>query len=52
MKQVRVSDVTHEEIKAITVYKQTLSPHKTINIQSVVADLIAKEAKRVKRKEV
>ena len=51
MKQCRMSDETHEELKVITDYKKAKSPYKgvTITMQFALADLIAREAARIKK---
>ncbi len=49
MKQVGLVEEVHEDLMKITDYKKSLSPHKGYTIRSVVAELIMKEAKRVKK---
>lgn len=46
-----MTDETHEELKAITEYKKSLAPYKgvTITMQFALADLIAREASRIKK---
>ena len=49
MKQVAMIEAVHEDLLLITEYKKSLAPHKSITIKSAVADLITKEAKRVRK---
>ena len=52
MKQVPLLDSVHDELMTVVSYKKSIFPTMTITIKSVVAELITREAKRVKRKEV
>ncbi|MDC0637473.1 hypothetical protein OAP25_02110 [Flavobacteriaceae bacterium] len=49
MKQVAMIEAVHEDLLLITEYKKTLAPHKSTTIKSVAADLITKEAKRIRK---
>lgn len=49
MKQVGMEEVVHEDLILITNYKKSLAPHKSTTIKSVAADLITREAKRIRR---
>ena len=49
MKQVKMIDVVDADLTLIVKYKKSLAPHKPANKQFVVADLITKEARRVRR---
>ena len=52
MKQVPMLDEVHDDLMRVVNYKKQLFPTMSITIKSVVAELITREAKRVKRKEV
>jgi hypothetical protein len=52
MKQVPMLDEVHDDLMKVVNYKKKLFPTMSITIKSVVAELIEREAKRVKRKEV
>ena len=52
MKQVPMLDEVHDDLMIVVNYKKKLFPTMSITIKSVVAELIEREAKRVKRKEV
>lgn len=49
MSGVRVQGTVKDDIECIILYRKKMSPHKTVNKQSVSDDLITKEAKRVRR---
>ena len=52
MKQVPLLDSVHDDLMTVVNYKKAIFPTMSITIKSVVAELITREAKRVKRKEV
>ena len=49
MKQVRMIDQVDEDLAIVVKYRKTIAPHKVANKQFVVADLITREAKRIKK---
>ena len=51
MKQVPLLDEVHDDLMVVVNYKKKLFPTMSITIKSVAAELITREAKRVRRVE-